>query len=563
MEWLGAMLTRYPELAVYLALGLGYWIGGFRIGSFSLGGVTGSLIAGIAIGWAFEVPVSGSAKSVVFLLFLFGIGYEVGPQFFRATRDAGWRFVALGAFVPIVGLLVAWLVSKELGLDAGLSAGLLSGSLTESPAMGTATEAINGLTQLDAETRARLVAHVGVADALCYVVGAFGAILICGVIGPMVLGVDLRAEARALEAQYGIRRNALGVVPAWQPFEVRAYRLAPDARIVGRTVREAERLSTDARLFVQRIRRGDALLPAAPDTVLVAGDLVAISGRRQVLVEVLGARADEVDDRELLDIPVASHEVFVSKPRWAGRSLEELSRSDELHGVFLRRISRRGQEMPIGLNTSVERGDVLQLVGSVGAIERARADLGELVAPTEATDFVALGLAIFVGAMIGAVLSFSWGRFQLGLGTSVGTLLAGVLVGHLRSVRPVFGRIPDGAIKLMQAFGLAGFVAMVGLGSGPHFLAAVRESGLALVLGAAVVVTVPLLSGLWFGRKVLKMSPLMLLGGLTGAMTFAPALALIQEKSESPIAVVGYSGAVPIAHVFLTMWGSVIVQLMT
>ena len=173
MDWLGALLTKYPELAVYLALGLGYWIGSFRIGAFSLGGITGSLLAGILIGWAFEVPVSGSAKSVVFLLFLFAIGYEVGPQFFRATRDAGWRFIALGAFVPIVGLLTAWVVAKELGLDPGLSAGLLSGALTESPAMGTATEAIGALA-IDPTLRATYTAHVGVADALCYVVGAFG-----------------------------------------------------------------------------------------------------------------------------------------------------------------------------------------------------------------------------------------------------------------------------------------------------------------------------------------------------------------------------------------------------
>jgi putative transport protein len=562
MEWLGALLTRYPELAVYLALGLGYWIGGLRVGAFSLGGITGSLLAGIFIGWAFEVPVSGSAKSVVFLLFLFAIGYEVGPQFFRATRDAGWRFIALGTFVPVVGLLTAWLVAKQLGLDPGLSAGLLSGALTESPAMGTATEAIEALA-IDPALRATYAAHVGVADALCYVVGAFGAILICGVIGPQLLGVDLRAAARELEAQYGIKRNALGVVPAWQPFEVRAYRLAAGTPIVGRTVAEAERMAPKARLFVQRLRRGDVLMPIAPDIVLVAGDVVAISGRRQVLVELLGTRAEEVDDRELLDIPVASYEVFVSKPRWAGRQLEELSQSDELHGVYLRKIARRGLEIPIGLKTSIERGDVLHLVGSLGAVERARADLGEIVNPTETTDFVALGLAIFIGAMIGAVLTFRWGHLQLGLGTSVGTLLAGVLVGHLRTVRPVFGRIPDGAIKLMQAFGLAGFVAMVGLGAGPHFVDAVRSSGLALVLGAMVVVSVPLLTGLWFGRKVLGMQPLMLLGGLTGAMTFAPALALIQEKSGSPIAVVGYSGAVPIAHVFLTLWGSVIVQLVT
>lgn len=562
MGWLAAMLTKYPELAVYLALGIGYWVGGFHFRKFSLGGVTGSLLAGMLLGWAFEVPVSAAAKSMVFLLFLFGIGYEVGPRFFSAMKGDGWRFGVLGVFMPMVGLLVAWLVARQLHLDPGMAAGLLSGALTESPAMGTASEAIQALPVSDS-VKQTWQAHIGVADALCYVFGAFGVILMCSEFGPRLLRIDVKQEALALEAQYGITRQRSGVSSAWKPFEIRAYAIAAGAPAEGRSVGEAERVHAGARLFVQRIRRGDELLPAMPDTVLLAGDVVAISGRRELLVDLIGEGADEVEDRALLDIPVASYEVFVSNPRWVGRTLADAATSDQVRGVFLRRVMRHGMEIPIGTGTVIERGDVLLLVGSEAAVERAAEELGDIVRPTDVTDFVVVGFAVVMGALLGVLAAIPIGGVTVSIGTSVGVLLAGIVTGYVRSVRPLFGRVPDGAVKLMQAFGLAGFVAMVGLGAGPHFVPAVRESGIGLLLGGVVVTMVPLLAGLWFGRYVLRINPVLLLGAMSGAQTFTAALAALQEKSDSSVAVLGYSGAVPVAHVVLTTWGTVIVLLMS
>ena len=361
MKFLAEIFTKYPELAVYLALGIGYWIGNRKIRGFSLGGATGSLLAGIVIGMFFKVPVSSMAKSVVFLLFMFGIGYSVGPKFFKAMKGEGWRFGVIGIVVPVVGLGISYIVAKILKLDVGFAAGLLSGGLTESPAIGTASEAIQSLA-LAEDVRAKLISHIAVADALCYVFGAFGVIWFCGTLGPKLLGINLRAEAEKVEAQYGVVRTKVGVAPAWQPFEVRAYRLEASARVAGQTVAAAERLEPEARLFVQRIRRGQELMEPTPETVLQAGDIVAVSGRREVLVGVLGEKAVEVDDRELLSIPVASYDVFVSRPDFVGRTLEELARDDAVHGVFLRKIMRGAQEIPIGKRTIVERGDVLTLV---------------------------------------------------------------------------------------------------------------------------------------------------------------------------------------------------------
>ena len=559
MSWIQPLLAKHPELAVYLALGLGFAVGSIKVRGFGLGGSTGSLLAGILIGALFEVPVSAAAKSLLFMLFLFGIGYSVGPKFAKAMKGDGWRFAVLGVFVPVVGLLTAWAVASVLGLDVGFAGGLVSGALTESPAIGMAGDAIQRLGLGAAETE-KLVSHVAVADALCYVFGAFGVIWVCGTLGPRLLGIDLGTEATALEKELGIARDKPGMASGWRPFDLRAFRVEEGAP--WRTVAELEGGVPGARLFVVRLRRAGEIHPGEPELALATGDVLALSGPRRTLVESLGPKLAEVEDRELLDLPVAALDVFLTAKSFDGLTLEEVAqRAAEVRGVYLRRIVRGEQEIPIGARTVIERGDVLRIVGPDAAVERVARTLGVSVSPSDATDFRVLGLAIVAGAVAGILGSVEIGSFELSLGSSVGVLLAGIAVGWLRGRRPLFGRIPDAAISFMQSLGLAAFVAMVGLGAGPHFLPAIRDAGLGLFLGGVVVTLVPLLAGLYFGRHVLRLNPLLLLGGLAGAQTFTPGLAAVQEKSGSTIAVLGYSGSVAIAHVLLPMWGALIVGL--
>jgi putative transport protein len=563
MEWLDGMLHKYPELAVYLAVAVGYWVGQFRFGGFSFGAVTGSLLGGILVGYLFDVPVSSTAKSLLFLLFLFGIGYSVGPQFFKAMRGQGLRWALLATFTSCVGLLGAYAVARVLELDVGFAAGLLSGALTESPAIGTATEAIKSLPISEAEQQ-RLIGHIAVADALCYVFGAFGVIFSCSVLGPRLLGIDLRAEAEKLEAEMGLKRAKGGVASAWRTFGLRAYRVQPGGRVVGRTVAEAEALLPQARVFVMRIRRGEDILDATPDTVLREGDVLAVAGRSEVLIEVIGPHGEEISDQELLDVPVAAYDVLVTgKNIFAGRTLEDLGREDAVRGVFLREIRRGEQAIPIASHVTIERGDVLTIAGPEHAVVEVAALVGKVVRPTDTTDFVTLGLGIVVGALVGVAVAIPVGKLSISLGTSVGTLIAGLVVGWLRTRYPLFGRIPDAAISFMTSIGLAAFVAMIGMIAGPVFLTALREAGWTLLLGGAVVTLLPMISGLYFGRYVLKLNPLLLLGGLAGAQTMTAALAAVQDRSGSPIAVLGYSGTVAIGHVLLTTWGTVIVLLLS
>ena len=349
VDWFAAIFAKYPELPVFLVVGIGYWVGGFKFRGFGLGPVTGSLIVGVLVGYFFKVPISSTAKSILFLMFLFSIGYSVGPKFFQAMKGDGLRWAGLAAFICAVGLGTAFGVAKFLQLDPGFAAGLLSGALTESPAIGTATEAIGTLALPEAE-RARLVSHIAVADALCYLFGTFGLIMFCSEIGPRLLGIDLKAEAQKLEKELGLDRSQPGVFSAWRPFEMRGYRLPADARIAGMTVAQAEAMVPGMRVFIERIRRGGQLMDAAPDTQLQGGDIVVVSGRREALVEIIGrTTVEEVEDREALDVPTATYDVFVSSDVFAGKTLEEIARSSELvRGVFLRGIRRGGHEIPVG-----------------------------------------------------------------------------------------------------------------------------------------------------------------------------------------------------------------------
>jgi putative transport protein len=562
MEWLAKLFEKYPEMAVYLAVGIGYFLGRLKFRGFGLGVVTSSLLGGILIGNLVHVTIADQTKAMLFLLFLFGIGYSVGPSFFRNLKGEGWRWAVLAVFIPVVGLITAYGMARFLKLDIGYSSGMLSGALTESPAIGTASEAIRGLALSD-EQKQLLVGHIAVADAICYIFGTIGVIWCCSWLGPKMMGIDLLTESKKEEKKLGIRAAKLGVSSGWQPIGFRAYRIPQNAPVVGKTVADAEKSVMDGRLFVNRIRREGEILPVSGETVIRANDTVAVLGRTEVLVRVLGPLSLEIADPELLAIQVASYDLYVTSKQIAGRSLQQIADAvEQARSVLLRGISRGGHDLPVGANVVVDRGDTLHVTGPESDVEKLAKVVGRMIQPSEESDLGILGIAICVGVFVGAAITFPIGGVQISLGTSVGTLLAGLLVGWGRSTRPWFARIPDGAILFMRSMGLAAFVAMIGLKAGPIFISAVKESGYLLFLGGIVVTLVPLISGIWFGRYILRLDPVQLLGGVAGAQTMIAGVAAVQEKSDSPIATLGYSYTVAIGHILLTTWGTIIVALL-
>jgi len=561
MDWLTPFFEKNAELAVFLAIGLGYWIGNWKIRGVGIGPVTGSLLAGVLLGNFWHVPVSDTAKSILFLLFMYGIGYSAGPGFVRGIREGGWRWVALGTFIPVVGVLTAYVMALVLKLELGYAAGMLSGGLTESPVIGTASEAIRSLPIAEAEKN-RLISQIPVADALCYLFGTVGLILFCSHVGPWLLRIDLKGEARKLEQEMGMERQAKGVSSAWHMFELRAYELVADGPAVGRSVAELEHAVADERIFVERIRRDGRIIPVQPDLVVRAGDVIGVIGHHEALLRVAGERRREVFDRELLDVPSATFDVVLTSKALSGRTLEQIARGDQqFRGVFLKSVRRASETIPIAPGTRIYRGDVLTLHGLEPAVRQVSASMGDVL-QQRGTDYIALGLAICAGALLGLVIAFPIGGVRVALGSSVATLLLGLAMGWRNSVRPSFAILAPDAINLMTSIGLAGFVAMIGLKAGPVFVQALREVGLSVFLGGVVVTLVPLVTGLLFGRFVLGLNPLLVLGALAGAQTMTAGLAAVQERSGSPVAVIGYSSTVAFGHVLISIGGTALVWML-
>jgi putative transport protein len=196
-------------------------------------------------------------------------------------------------------------------------------------------------------------------------------------------------------------------------------------------------------------------------------------------------------------------------------------------------------------------------------VQKAATKIGTIVAPDASIDFVVLGFAIFLGGVIGVLITISVGSITLSLSTSVGTLLAGLVVGHLRTRYPLLGRIASGAVALMTSLGLAAFVGLTGIQAGPVFLSGLRDAGIGLLFGGVVVTLLPQIIGLLFGHFGLRMNPILLLGALTGAQTATASMAAVQERSGSPVAVLGYTPAYPVANILLTTWGAIMVLVFT
>jgi putative transport protein len=561
IEWFVETLRQYPEIAIFLSLALGYYFGSFTYKGLGLGAVTATLIAAVIIG-QLDIKITGPLKPTFFLMFLFAIGYGVGPQFVRGIAKDGVPQALFAAVVCVFCLGAAVIAAKVAGYDLGSAAGLYAGSQTISASMGLATDAINRL-ELPADETKRLLDAMPVAYAVTYIFGTVGSALVLALLGPALLGIDLEEACKRYEEKHGGKKATGGPGTAWYQFEMRAFRIAQDGRAVGKTVQEAEALIPDQRVFVQGIRRGDQIIDATTDTVIQAGDVVALAGRREVLVSLIGSAAQEVDDRELLAMPIEGVDVYVTSKDADGKTLMELAKAPGARGVFLRKITRgaTATDIPILPNTQLQRGDVVTLVGRTQDIAAATKMLGVADRATDVADVAFIGAAITIGALAGALV-YKVGSVPLTLSTSGGALIAGLFFGWLRSVRPTFGRIPSPTVWFMNSVGLNVFIAVVGISSGPGFVAGLQQLGLGLFVWGVFATTVPLILAMYVGKYLFRFDDAIVLGCCSGARTTTASLGMINDRAKSQIPGLGYTVTYAVGNTLLTIWGMVIIILL-
>ncbi len=561
MEWIINQLREHPELAIFLTIFAGFWLGKLKIGKFSLGTVTSVLLVGVLVG-QLNITVDGPIKAVFFLLFLFAIGYKVGPQFFRGLKKDGLPQVGFAVLMCIVSLLSAWGMAKIMGYNVGEAAGLLAGSQTISAVIGVAEDTINGLS-IPAAQKTAYINSIPVAYAVTYVFGTAGSAWILATLGPKMLGglEKVKAACKELEAKMGnSEADQPGFILALRPVVFRAYKISNDWFGEGKKVKELEKylLDNDKRLFVERIRQNGKVKEVTPDFMLKKGDEVVLSGRREFVIGEEDWIGPEVMDAQLLDFPAEALPVMVTRKTFAGKTLASLRSQKFMHGVSIRSIKRAGINVPVLAQTVVDAGDMIELVGIKREVEEAAQHVGYIDRPTNQTDMIFVGLGILLGGLVGA-LSIHLGGVPLSLSTSGGALIAGLVFGWLRSKHPTFGGIPEPSLWVLNNVGLNMFIAVVGISAGPSFITGFKEVGFILFLVGAIVTAIPLFSGLLMARYLFKFHPALSLGCTAGARTTTAALGAVQDAVESETPALGYTVTYAVGNTLLIIWGVFIV----
>ena len=519
LEYLINLLRENPTIPLFLTLGIGFWLGSLKFKSFSLGPVTATLLVGVLIG-QLDIPVGEPLKTVSFLLFLFAIGYRVGPQFFRSLKGDGLKQMLFAVVEVVICVAVCILMAKLMGYNTGTAIGLFAGSQTISAVIGVGSDIISSM-KIDEETKRYLIGIIPSSYAVTYVFGTIGAAWIIANLGPRLCGGVAKAKQQIAEIEAEMEEGEFsaqpGLMVANRPVSFRAYKAESVFFRRPRTVSEIEDALAKLghRLFVERLRVGGEIVDVEPDVKVRKGDIIVIGGRRETVVYEAGIIGQEVVDHELLNFEAENLPVTVSKNGAAGMTFGELRKSDFMSGVMVKSLVRDDVKIPLHRRTVLEPGDVLTLVGLQKDVAEAVGEIGYPDRKTETTDVVYLSLGVALGCFLGA-FCLHLGGVPLSLTTSGGALLAGLFFGWLRNKRPTFGRIPSSVVWLLDNVGLNMFIAIVGLAAGPTFIAGLQEVGIGLFFIGLACTALPLILSILIGHYIFKFPIAVTLGCAAG-----------------------------------------------
>lgn len=549
-----------PEAMLFLTVVLGVLLGRQKIAGFSFGNAAGTLIVGTFLGAVFggAVPdLSPTLKSVAFLLFVFAVGFQSGPQFFASLGRSTLPQALLAVIVAAVGLVTTAVVAKVFSLDQGIAIGVAAGGLTQTAMLGTAYGALSEL-GLSAEALRKIQGDAAVAFALTYVFGTIGVVLFCSQIGPRLIGINLKEAARDLEANQAKVLNGGGDLLDFRSLAARVFRVETAE---GKTVAELEK-TFGAHLALQRVRRGREDIAVAPELVLRRGDLVAVEGYRPAIVKIAGQIGEEVAAEELVTDLLGNGADVLLKPSFAGLTLHDAvaKLGAAGHGLFLRRIRRQSRDIPVTAQTVLLPGDTLSLAGPADRLALALPQIGTVANTNNRSDVAFLAAGLLLGVLIG-LLTLSVAGLPITLSAGGGALVAGLIFGWWHARRPERFNVPVAATQIMWDFGLASFCALVGLTAGPQAVSAMGAHGATLLLAGVIVTLVPQIVGLFVGHFALKINPVLLMGALAGAQTQDAAMLAASDAAESPAPALGFTVPYAIGNILLTILGPGVVAL--
>jgi len=551
-------LADNPYVLLFFTVGMAVLVGKFSIKGYGLGMVAAAVVVGAALAtWAstygVKLQLDNFAKSLFYYLFMYGVGLRVGPAFFNSLKKDGITFTILAVVCSVLGLGLVVLTCGWFNLPAGAAGGVLAGSQTMSAAIGTAEMAVEqGAYKLPAGTTAEQVSGmIALGYGVTYIWGTVGIILICKYL-PRWWGVDARKAAKEYELAHGVRNVDDASLTGYRGGGLRAYRL-DNPGTAGQSIGELRRKYPQYR--IANVRRGEESLGAAPELVLVVGDVVALGGRLEDLTANLGLIGAEVDDAKALNVPLDQAEILVTSKEFDGKPLNTLAGEDFAGQLQVTRLERSGEPIPVGAGTELKRLDVVFVTGLKSAVDKAAGLLGKIARPSTSTDLLTLSAGMVLGLLIGKI-NVPVGDFSVGLGNAGGLLLSGILVSSVVSRLRFFGSTPNAARNILEDLGLVTFIAIVGINAGATLLEQLTGSiALKIFLAGFIASTIPPFITWAIGYHVFKINPAVLMGGVAGSRSHSGPAREAAKEIDSTVPWVGFPVGYAVSGVLYTVFG--------
>ena len=546
-------LIANPVISIFVCLALGYLIGKLKIKSFTIGATVGTLLVGLLISLVFKgagtYQIDGTVKTIFFSLFIFAIGYEVGPSFFASLKSSGLKIIILSLFFAVAAFVVSIVLFKAFGIGAGEAGGILAGSLTQSAILGTADSTMKGM--LSGTELKTAESQMAIAYALTYVFGTVGVVVFLKNGAAKLIGVNLTDTVKKKIDQTNFHESSSENTVVGN-IKARAFCIENGAEFIGKTIGSVEEQYGDDLTITQIIRKAKKV-NLASDVQLLEGDTVTIIGLLDAVLHFEAPGMKETDDSEALKLDVIKQEIVLTNHF----SLDVIKHLSE-NGIVI--SERKRDNNVLSEDQALKALDHLTLVGPKALIAKVVKKLGYVKDTGTETDVSFISMGLVVGLLIGAI-SFVVSGIPITLGSGGGALIGGLLFGYYQDKHSNYGLMPKATRWFCKSVGLNLFIAIVGLTSGASFLSALQSMGVKVLLIGVLVTILPHIASVYFGRFVLKLDAVDIIGALCGAGTCTAALNGVVEEYESSIFAVAYTPGYAMGNILLTVLGPLVVAM--
>ncbi len=526
-------LLHDPIFVLFMVIALGMALGSIKIFGLSLG-TSGVLFVALVAGHH-QLHIPAGVSTIGLALFVYCVGLGAGGRFFASLARQGSKLALLSTVIIVVAATVTCICAWLFKVPAGISAGIFAGACTSTPALAAAAETI----------KSSGGGGVSVGYGIAYPFGVAGVVLFVQLI-PRLLKFDLNVEAKKFSSA------------STEPKIVSQLVRVNNKNLYGETIFDNQILEGFS-CPVTRVVKDERLCPLSPEDAFRENMEVLIVGNSDKVAREAALLGEAIDNPYVLDIHKERRKVIVTSKKIAGQSIRSL-RTLKKYGIIISRITRLGFTFVPTADTTIERNDVLTVVGPHDKLAQFRETVGHRSQALDQTDLLSLGFGLSAGILLGSIQLGLGNGGSVSLGIAGGPLIMALILGHLGKLGPVVGYIPRPTRILLQDLGLVFFLAGAGITGGADLVHTLKDFGFTVFLMGVLITAIPTIAGYFVAMKWFKMNILECLGGICGGMTSTPALGAIASKTDSQAPVVSYATAYPVALILMTIFAKIIIE---